>query len=59
MGVCTACAVITVCVVDLGPLHPVAVTVIVEVPNQVGANVTSPLVEFMIFPPDKLVLSRA
>ena len=41
-----------------GPLHPAAEAVIVVVPLHPVANVTAPVVEFIVLPPLKLAASR-
>ena len=46
------------CVLVLGPLQPVAVAVIVELPVQVPKKVTAPVVELIVFPNNKLLASR-
>jgi hypothetical protein len=53
-GVPTLGVIVTVWVEDNGPLQPEAVAVIIEVPVQPAVNVTSPVEEFIVFPPDKL-----
>ena len=49
---------VTVWVVVTGPLHPVAVAVIVVLPDQDAANVTAPVVALILLPPDILVASK-
>ena len=58
MGVPTLAVVVTVCIAFLGPLQPAAVAVMVEGPLQVGAKLTSPVVELMVFPANVLVTSK-
>jgi hypothetical protein len=50
---------VTVCVAVKGPLHPVAVAVIVEVPLQPAMKETAPLDVLIEFPADVLVPSKA
>ena len=57
VGVPTLAVVVTVCVAVFGPLQPVAVAVIVEVPLQVAVKLTSPVAVFMVFPANILVAS--
>jgi hypothetical protein len=54
----TAGVTVTVCVAVTGPPHPAALAVIVVVPLHEDANVTSPVEEFIVFPPAKLEASR-
>jgi hypothetical protein len=57
-GIVTGALTVTVCVDDLGPLHPDAVAVITDVPDQAASHVTSPVEELMVLPPDRLAASR-
>ena len=58
IGVPTDDVIVTVCVEVLGPLHPVAVAVIVDVPLQPASYVTAPVVALLYYSPAKLVASR-
>ena len=48
-GVPTVGVVVTIWVEVLGPLQPVAVAVIVELPDQAAAKVTTPVAGFIEF----------
>src|SRR6185503_19282330 len=58
LGVLTIPLIVTVCVADFGPLQPVAVAVIVDVPIHNAANVTVPVAALIVLPPNKLAPSR-
>ena len=45
---------VTVCVAVVGPLQPVAVAVIVEVPIHVATYVTAPVAALIVLPPEGL-----
>ena len=57
-GVPTEAVMVTVCVAVLGPLHPAAVAVIMEVPLHPASYETSPVKELIVFPALKLVASN-
>ena len=57
-GVPTGELTVTVCVADRGPLHPVAVAVITELPTHKAVNVTSPVAGSILFPDSVLNASR-
>ena len=50
--------IVTVCVAVLGPLHPAALAVMVDVPLQPAAKVTSPVDTLIKFPPVMLAASK-
>ena len=55
----TTGVIVTVCDDVVGPLHPVAVAVITDVPDQPATYVTAPVDELIELPADVLVASRA
>ena len=57
-GVPTGESMVTECVALLGPLQPVAVAVITELPTHKALKVTSPVAASILFPPSKLKASR-
>ena len=50
-GVVTIGVIVTVCEVNLGPLQPAALAVMVEVPLHPAAYVTIPVVLLIVLPP--------
>ena len=48
---------VTVCVEDLGPLHPAALAVMIVVPFHPAVYVTAPVDELIVFPPAILAAS--
>ena len=56
-GVVTGALVVTVCDDVVGPLHPVAVAVITDVPLQLPEYVTAPVAVLIVLPAAKLVAS--
>jgi phage tail protein X len=57
-GTVTTALIVTVCIADDGPLHPAAVAVMMEVPDQPATNVTAPVEELTLFPPVILAASK-
>jgi len=57
-GVVIDGVVVTVCVDVCGPLHPVALAVIIEVPVQPATYVTLPMAVLIVFPAARLAASR-
>jgi hypothetical protein len=57
-GVPTVCVIVTVCVETAGPLQPVAVAVIIDVPNHAAVYTTAPEVALIVFPAAKLASSK-
>jgi hypothetical protein len=49
---------VTVCIADVGPLQPVAVAVMIDVPLQVPTYVTAPVEASMLLPPVMEAASR-
>ena len=56
-GVPTAGVMVAVCVDVAGPLQPVALAVINEVPDHPAAYVTAPVAELIVLPPAILTAS--
>jgi hypothetical protein len=57
-GVVIDGVVVTVCVDVCGPLHPVAVTVITDVPDHPATYVIVPIAALIVLPPARLAASR-
>jgi hypothetical protein len=57
VGFPTVGVIVTVCEADFGPLQPVAVAVMVLVPDQPAAYVTCPVDELIVLPAPRLVAS--
>ena len=58
VGVATVGVIVTVCEVELGPLQPEAVAVMMLVPDHPGEYVTCPVEVLMVLPAPWLVASR-
>ena len=57
-GVPTVAFTVTVCVAEVLLPHPVAVAVMVELPNHNAVKVTAPVDELIVLPDPRLIASR-